>query len=182
MDGEDVLLDIGCGNGALSRYLFKECREFFGVDFSEYLVSVAKENFESRPHYIFRHQDAAAYVDWEPEPARFTKALCYGCFMYLSFSEAEHVLRQLAERFTNLDTLYIGNIPDKLRAANFYPQDKDFTDLLADNKSPIGIWRSEEDIRELAEKTGWNVEFSYMDEDFYAAHYRFDAMLTRPDL
>ena len=176
---EDVVLDIGCGNGALSRYFFDDCSQLLGIDFSEYLISVAKANFENPPFFTFKASDAASYVDTEPEPTRFTKALCYGCFTYLTFVDAEHVLRQLSERFLNIKTLYIGNLPDKESAHFFYPEGTDFSSLLDDNTSPIGIWRSKEEMRELAFASEWDVRFNTMPTDFYSAHYRYDAILCR---
>jgi SAM-dependent methyltransferase len=177
---EDVLLDIGCGNGALSRYFFNECSQLLGIDFSEYLILVAKANFEKPPFFAFQEYDATSYVDREPEPARFTKALCYGCFAYLTFVDAEHVLRQLSKRFLHIKILYIGNLPDKERAHLFSAEGSDFSGLLDDNTSPIGVWRSKEEMRELAFATGWDVRFHIMPIDFYAAHYRYDAILSRP--
>ncbi len=176
---EDVLLDIGCGNGALSRYFFNDCSQFFGIDFSEYLISVAKANFENPPFFTFEESDAASYVDSEPEPVRFTKALCYGCFAYLTFADAEHVLRRLSERFLHIRTLYIGNLPDKEHAHLFYEEDTDFNVLQDDNTSPIGIWRSKKEMTGLAIATGWDVSFYNIPTDFYAAHYRYDAILSR---
>jgi cyclopropane fatty-acyl-phospholipid synthase-like methyltransferase len=176
---EDVLLDIGCGNGALSRYFFNDCSQLLGIDFSEYLISVAKANFENPPFYTFQKSDATSYVDRETEPACFSKALCYGCFPYLTFADAEHVLLQLAKRFFNIKTLYIGNLPDKERAHLFYAKGTNFNRLLDDNTSPIGIWRKKEEMTELALATGWDVIFYNMPIDFYAAHYRYDAILSR---
>ncbi len=175
---EDVLLDIGCGNGALSRYLLDDCSRFLGVDFSEYLVSVAKANFEDPPSFTFEESDAVSYVDREPEPTRFTKVLCYGCFPYLPLAGAEHVLRQISERFLNVKTLYLGNLPDKERAHLFYPKGTDFSCLLTDNTSPIGIWRSKEEMTELALASKWDVSFHTMPANFYAGHYRYDAIFT----
>src|SRR5687768_4849570 len=68
---KDCLLDLACGNGALSRYFFSECAGFLGVDFSEYLISVAQKNF-ARPDYEFTVADVAAYTRSEPHPERFT--------------------------------------------------------------------------------------------------------------
>ena len=42
---DDTLLDIACGNGALSHLLFDSCSGCLGVDLSEHLISVAKANF-----------------------------------------------------------------------------------------------------------------------------------------
>jgi cyclopropane fatty-acyl-phospholipid synthase-like methyltransferase len=175
----DVLLDIGCGNGALSRYLFADCSQFLGVDFSRYLISVAKANFEKPPLFVFEESDAASYVDGEPEPDRFTKVLCYGCFSYLTFEDAEHVLRRVRERFSNVTTLYVGNLPDRQLAHRFYPQELDFRELLSNNTSSIGIWRSKEEMTKLAVASGWNATFYTMPSEFFAAHYRHDAILTR---
>ena len=176
---DDVVLDIGCGNGALSHYFFDSCCQMFGIDFSEYLISVAKANFEKPPFYLFKEIDAAHYVDWEPETDRFTKALCYGCLPYLSHSDTEHVLYRLSEGFRNITTFYIGNLPDKDRAHLFYGKGQVLGGVLEDRTSPIGIWRTKEEMTELATNTRWNVRFHSMPDNFYAAHYRYDAVLSK---
>jgi len=175
----DVLLDIGCGNGALSRYFFDECAGFHGVDFSEYLIQIAKANFEKKPAHVFTEADAVRYVETETDTDRYTKALCYGAFTYFSFENAERLLAGLATRFANIDRIFIGNLPDRDRAHLFYPEGKDYDSLLDDRESPLGIWRSKDEVRKLAQKTGWRAEFSVMPDDFYSAHYRYDALLKR---
>lgn len=174
----DILIDIGCGNGALSRYLFDNCSKYLGIDFSEYLIKIAKLNFEKLPLYEFQEIDAASYVESELNPDQYIKALCYGCFSYLSFEDAERVLTVLSKRFSNTKILYIGNLPDKDRAHLFYPKEKDFNNLLDDRNSPIGIWRNQDEMTKLANKTGWSIKFNLMPEEFYASHYRYDAILT----
>lgn len=175
----DVLLDIGCGNGMLSHYFCDECAQFHGVDFSEYLIKVAKSNFEKKPTHLFTEIDAVQYVETEANPEKYTKALCYGAFTYFSFENAERLLAGIAKRFTNINLFFIGNLPDKERAHLFFPEGKDFRSLLDDRESSIGIWHSKEEFRDLANKTGWDVEFSVMPDDFYSAHYRYDALLKR---
>ena len=48
-----------------------------------------------------------------------------------------------------------------------------------ENAAQIGIWRSESELRELVAKAGWKLEIATMPKEYYAAHYRFDAILTR---
>ena len=172
------LLDLACGNGALSKYFFDECASFLGVDYSEYLISVAKRKFESLPDYTFSCSDVASYVQGERHPERFTHALCYGSFAFFPAEDAATALRILRQRFTNVQRLYIGNLPDRDLAASFFPSGKDYAADLDQHASQIGIWRSRQQMTELANETGWDIEFRSMPESFFAAHYRYDVVLT----
>lgn len=174
----DFLLDLCCGNGVLSQCMFNDFSKYLGVDFSEYLIEVAKNNFEKLPNYEFMLCDAATYLENEKQPQRFTKALCYGAFQYLSFEDAEETLKLLNQKFKNIKRIFIGNLPDKDKAHLFY-KDKNFDHILADRDSSIGIWRTKDEMAELCKKTGWNFQFSLMPESFYASHYRFDIILKR---
>ncbi len=176
---QDILLDVCAGNGALAKNIFPEIKAYLGVDFSEYLIEVAQKNFEKLPDFKFRLSDALEYVKNEDSPSKFTKGLCYGAFQYLSYEAAEQFLKILGERFKNIQIFFIGNLPDKDRAHLFYPKDKDFSGLLNDNSSPLGIWRTKAEMLELAEKTGWHIEIIDQQKEFYSAHYRYDAKLTR---
>jgi cyclopropane fatty-acyl-phospholipid synthase-like methyltransferase len=176
---DDVLLDLACGNGALAHLFFDSCAGYVGVDFSEYLISVAKKNFEKPPDAVFTKQDVAAYVRREPKPKRFTKAVCYGSFSYFPDPDAVDVLRLLFERFSNIESFFIGNLPDRDRVEKFYTKRDPNQDELSDPCSQIGIWRSRDDFAKLTNKAGWHVEFLSMPMEFYGAHYRYDALLTR---
>ena len=41
----DVVLDLACGNGALSSYLFDKCAGLVGIDISPYLIEDRSEGF-----------------------------------------------------------------------------------------------------------------------------------------
>lgn len=175
---EDTLLDIACGNGALSHLLFDSCSGYLGVDLSEHLISVAKANFEKLPSHQFMQQGAAEYVRAEPRPERFSKVLCYGSFPYFPAADAAEVLRTLHDKFTNTQSVFIGNLPDKERAAEFYKRPPN-TEELMDCFSQIGIWRTRDEFAQLAGDAGWKVRFSTMPAGFYSSYYRYDALLSR---
>lgn len=175
---DDTLLDIACGNGALSQRLFDSCSEYLGIDLSGHLISVAKANFEALPHYQFLQQGAAEYVRSEYMPARFSKVLCYGSFPYFPAADASEVLRTLFEKFSNVQSVFIGNLPDKDRAAEFYKKEPNVEEL-ADCCSQIGIWRTRSEFTKLASDAGWHVKLSTMPAGFYASYYRYDALLSR---
>jgi SAM-dependent methyltransferase len=178
---DDVLLDLACGNGALSSYLFDDCAAVHGVDYSDYLIQVARERFTLAGRTGFEVDDAAGYVRREPDPMRFTKVLCYGSFMFFPQADAAAVLAGLHRRFARVRRIFIGNLPDKDRAHLFYPPGKDYQAELSDPAAQIGIWRSEREWEALADATGWQLRLSRMPQDFYAARYRFDAILDRVD-
>jgi len=175
----DFLLDLACGNGALSSRLFPALTGYHGVDFSARLVEIACKHFATAPKVSFSHSDASEYIASEAHPERFTKMLCYGSFSYFRQEDAANVLCQLNNRFKNVSKAFIGNLPDKNLAEKFYGANRpNFSELL-DNESPIGIWRSPDEFITLANAYGWNAEVSVMPEKYYAAHYRYDILLTR---
>ena len=176
---DDTLLEIACGNGYVSRLLFDSVAAYLGVDFSEYLISVAKKNFERPPHHLFTMSGAAEYARGEAHPERFTKALCYASFCYFPEPDAREVLHRLYERFTRLERVLIGNLPDRSRARDFYKNRTPSSEELADWSTAIGTWRTPEEFTQMAGDAGWKVQISTMPPEFFSAYYRFDALLTR---
>ncbi|SFU79241.1 Methyltransferase domain-containing protein [Paenacidovorax caeni] len=175
---DDRLLDLACGNGALSHHFFGECSEFLGVDFSDVLINVARRNFE-QPGRKFVLDDVGRYIVRELEPERFTKVLCYGSFSYFPEMTARRVLTQLCTAFLNVERVFIGNLPDLRLHQAFFTDGRDHARELKDPESKIGIWRSEQEFQALAADCGWSASIQRMPQAFYAAHYRYDVLLTR---
>src|ERR1700680_448711 len=198
----DVLLDLCCGNGAISDPIFARCRGGLGVDFTPYLIEVAKTNFERSPDRLYLLADAQEYVETTDDTKRFTKALCYGAFQCLPESKAIGVLTALRPRFPNLQRMFIGNLPDLDRVGNVFEGDiraaygegleerlQDLSgrhipspDELKRHDRLFGIWRTEQEMAKLAAGCGWRTEFSRMPSAFYGAHYRFDATLVQKSI
>ena len=80
---DDVVLDLCCGNGAITDLIFARCRGGVGVDFTSYLIEVAKTNFERPPDRVYRLADVQEYVETTDDTERFTKVMCYGAFQCL---------------------------------------------------------------------------------------------------
>ncbi|MBI4996371.1 MAG: class I SAM-dependent methyltransferase [Rhodocyclales bacterium] len=178
LSADDLLLDLCCGNGALTTYFFSRCRGGLGVDFSDYLIQVARQHFSTRPGHRFELGDVMEYARNAAAPESFTKALCYGSYQYLEPAAATELLALLRQRFTGLARLLIGNLPDKGRLEEFY-RTRAYTPGIEDRAdTPIGIWRTPEEFAELAARAGWQCAIVRMPPEFYAAHYRYDAVLT----
>jgi cyclopropane fatty-acyl-phospholipid synthase-like methyltransferase len=175
---DDAVLDIACGNGALSGYLYPHCASLFGVDMSEYLISVAKTHFEMPPKFTYHCDEAAHYVATENDPGRFTKVLCYGSFPFFPAQSGQAVLTDLRRRFTNVTRVVLGNLPDRDMAELFFEHGVPSPGVLDDHTEQIGVWRSREQMSGLAQECGWDAQFSTMPSEFYARAYRYDVLLT----
>lgn len=176
---QDILLDLCCGNGALSTLFFQYCNSGVGVDFSEYLIDTAKRNFSKPPRQTFILQDVVEFCENPKSPHVFTKMVCYGSFPFIEHERAELMLTALYKDFKNLKKVFIGNCPDKNLLNEFYRNRDYVPGIENDPSSPIGIWRTETEMLALANKCGWNAELHKMPKEYYAAHYRYDVVLTK---
>lgn len=175
----DVLLDLGCANGALTDRLFARCQGGTGVDFSEYLIGIAQKYFQKLPERAYCMSDAVDFVRSTQDTGRFTKALCYGVFQYLPSDRAYELLSIVSDRLPTISDLFLGNLPDKSKLGDFF-RERDYVPGIEDDPhSAIGIWRTEDEISKLAYDCGWQVTCSHMPKEFFSAHYRFDALLRR---
>jgi SAM-dependent methyltransferase len=177
----DVVLDLACGNGALSSYLFDKCAGLVGIDISPYLIEIAQKNFARSPKYRFCAEDAASYLMHERDTSVFTKALIYGAFQYFSRNDALTVLKRLKERFSGVQKVFIGNLPNRQCADQFFGELSPTEAELNDHEARIGVWYRPEEFEELAQAAGWRALCSYMPAEFDASRYRFDVTLVRPE-
>lgn len=172
---DDVLLDLGCGNGALGAVLHPFCAASLGVDESDYLVGVATERFAA-PDRRFTVGDAARFCETAADAGRYTKALCYGSLSYFEDDAVARMLAGLHARFRSVTHVLLGNLPDPARVGRF--QAPGVSLPLREARSDLGIWRGAAEIAGLA-GPGWSVTTSVMPPSFLAAHYRYDALLVR---
>jgi len=173
----DRLLDLCCGNGALTTLFFSRCEGGLGVDNSEYLINVARKHFLNPPNHDFLLEDVGDFARNCIAPERFTKALCYGSLQYLPKKKVGELLTSLRSRFQNIHRLFIGNLPDKNCMDDFFG-DNYQSGIENSPGSSIGIWWTAEEFRMLAENTGWCMELRRMPKNYFAAYYRFDAILS----
>ena len=178
---QDSVLDFGCGNGALSSVIALNGCRLHGVDNSEYLISIAKEYFEDQQRVTFQYTTIESFLAQlsVEHGFMFTKSLCYGAFSYFSDEEINHLFAAHNSKLQNVETIYIGNIPDISQKDKFFvrytPPDLD----LLSCKTSIGKWWTQCELHELARSYGWCSSIVKMPDDFYGSSYRFDLVLTR---
>ena len=178
LNKEDKLLDLCCGNGALSHRIFNQCRGGLGVDYSQYLIEIAKKHFAYDPRFQYKLGDVVEYVEQAWQERSFNKAFCYGSAQYLGWQKTHDLLQGMRKNFPNLERFFIGNLPDRDRIADFFDGREYPSGIEDDSNSDLGRWWSRDEFSRISEQTGWHVSFRQMPASFYAAHYRFDAVLT----
>lgn len=179
---DDIVLDLCCGNGAITDPVLARCRGGVGVDRSPYLIEVAKANFEQADDRLYRLSDALEYVKAADDTDRITKVMCYGAFQYFPEASAVDGLLALRQRFPSVQQVFLGNLPDLARAGVFWrehfgSEPWSLHDLKR-HDTHFGIWRTEEEVTKLAAMSGWRAEISRMPRIYYGASFRFDAILT----
>jgi SAM-dependent methyltransferase len=179
LEAADRILDLCCGNGALTTEFFAACGGGLGVDFCETLITIANRHFVRRPQEAFRLQDVVDYARNADDTAGFTKAVCHGGFQYLPPADAQELLELLRQRFVEVKRVFLGNLPDKRRIDAFFRDRDRVAGVENDSASPLGIWRTEDEIHSLSAKTGWTATIVPMNARYYAAHYRYDVLLKR---
>jgi SAM-dependent methyltransferase len=175
---EDHLLDLGCGNGALASNFFPSIGQYTGVDFSEYLLGVAQEFFN--PENVEYVDDSAEnFINNCESPQIYTKILIYGVMSYFGRKGLINILTKIKNDFVNSDCVFVGNIPNKLKAQEFYDNEGVTNFDVEDSKSAIGTWWDPEELIQICNDIGFKVELLYMPDSFYGSKYRFDILLTR---
>ena len=177
---EDVVLDLACGNGALSSYLFDKCAGLLGIDISPYLIEVAQSVFARLPDYRFEVDEIVSFLGDKSNTDVFTKVLIYAGFQYFSRVDTLTILKALNDRFSAVKKVFIGNVPNKARADQFLRDGVLPESELNDHEARIGIWYLPEELEALANAAGWRATCSYMPADFYLSSHRFDITLERP--
>ena len=172
-ESDDNLLDLGCGNAALASRLFPSIDKYVGLDFSKYLLKVAKDNFHIKNKTSFKvfdlRKDKLRLSD-----NNITKVLIYGTISYLSKREVRGLLMNLRERLPNLKKIFIGNIPNVKYSSEFFSRRNLKNQKLNDPESVIGVWWEPEAFSKLMENIGFNVKIRTMPADFYGYKIRFD--------
>ena len=173
----DHLLDLGCGNGALASRLLERLNGYVGVDFSTYLLEVAREYFQVDPSVAFIEADMRDVDRYRHACADINKVLIYGAISYLTRNETELLLQHLTQQLPKLRRVFVGNVADAERASEFFARRQVTAYSLDDPRSPIGVWWTPDVFVEMSEAIGFQAQVVRMPTEFYGSAYRFDILL-----
>ena len=162
----------------MTNRLFRSCAGGLGIDLSDSMIAIARRYFERPPTRLFGVADATGWVTRFSGESDFSKAVCYGSFMYFPPERVGEFLTQLRQRFSSITRFFVGNLLNKSKIHDFLGPERYVSGIEDDHTPPFGIWRTEAEFATLAGMAGWTVEFRRMPAEFYGSSYRYDAILT----
>jgi 2-polyprenyl-3-methyl-5-hydroxy-6-metoxy-1,4-benzoquinol methylase len=84
-------LDIGCGNGFLSRRIASHCQHLHGIDFSSQAVRLARENCKDHSNISFSVEDIRTLE----ASNQYNLLICSEVLYYLQGSELDDTVKKL---------------------------------------------------------------------------------------
>lgn len=101
------VLDIGFGTAALTKKLYDDGCQIFGVDFSERMTAIAKEKM---PHAeLFRH-DFSNGIPWELSGRKFDCIISTYALHHLTDAAKAGFIKQLSTMLTAGGSILIGDV------------------------------------------------------------------------
>jgi len=186
LTGREIVLDICCGNGLLTKIVSKRCKSIHGIDFSAILIDAANKESQTpnTKYYLHDALDLSSLFS----KGYFDKCYCEGSLQYFNFENGKRLLEQLSIVTKDNGKIFIGNIPDRLRRSNFYDSVRKRVEFQTsrairmltgrNGEDRLGWWWRPDQLREYCAAFGLDCEILAQDSSMPCHHYRFDALIT----
>jgi SAM-dependent methyltransferase len=178
--GNEVVLDLCCGNGLLTKKIAPHCGRLIAVDYSISLISIANRLNNGRNINYF----VSDVVQIGPGVIGLTEveaAYLASALQYFDGAAASELLRRLRAIAAPKFRLFFEGIADEEKILDFYDtpeRQEEHRRRVAEGTEHIGTWWSRRALAELARSEGFNCTATAQGPDRVCAHYRFDALLT----
>lgn len=173
---EDVVMDIGCGNGLLTNKISDFVKHVIGVEKNKDLFEVAiKNNSNNNISYVM-----SDIFNIKRLKLASNKINMYEVLQHIPYSSFRSFLFFMKELLPYNGVFFIGGVLDEERKWEFYDTRERRCELirgLMENGEALGFWYHKDYIRCVAEDVGIKVDFYQQDEQLYTSHYRYDCLL-----
>lgn len=184
----DIVGDVCCGNGLITKIIAENCKEVHGMDFSKILINTAKEK-ESATN-IYYHVGNALNIDKLFPEDFFDKVYCYFSLQHINPRDAKGLIEKLSKVTKPEGAILIGDIPDKRRKwTGWYNTWRKRVGYLKENmcrrisgkegEDSFGWWYHPNKIRKICSELNIRCEILEQDKKLPHAHYRFDILIKK---
>lgn len=175
---DDVVVDLGCGNGVVTQRVARKVGRIAGIDASTRLLSVAQTR-HAQPNCSYHFGDLAKLGPL-PVPG-VTKAYSYEVLQHLTTAETRAMLQALIHQLGDRLKLFVGSIPERSKLTKFYNTPSRWARYerrKADGTEQIGHWWERDEVTALCDELGLICTPSDQTRALYTSHYRFDAKIV----
>jgi 2-polyprenyl-3-methyl-5-hydroxy-6-metoxy-1,4-benzoquinol methylase len=176
----DNVLDVGCGNGLLTRKIAPMCSRMTGVEITPELYEVAiRKSANENIAYINKN-----IFDFLPESIEehFEKIYLYEVLQHFGHQGANKLFSHLAQLCGDSAKIFIGGIPDVSRMWNFFntpDRVAHYYDGLVLGNDPMGTWYHPNFFEYLAKTYDFRFSLLKQSANLYTSHYRYDCLFER---
>lgn len=178
---DDVLLDLCCGNGLLTRALAARCAVAAGVDFSSAMIELARRH-HAGPGVTYLQ---GSVLDLQPalfgDTPAFDKVVMVESLQYFTPEALPALLDGIRRVSAPQVTVLFSGVLDRDRIWSFFdtPERRaSYEQQRREGREVMGRWWSSDEVVAVARAHGFTCELLPQDPALNTAHYRFDARLT----
>ena len=102
-----TILDIGFGTGILSKKLYDEGVEIFGIDFSQEMIKLAKEKM---PNAVLYQYDFSKGLPHQLDEKKFDHIICTYAIHHLTDTEKSRFIKELKNHLTPDGEILLGDV------------------------------------------------------------------------
>lgn len=175
---QDMFIDLCCGNGVITERLAPLVAKAWGIDFSEGLIEVAKNN-SNAANVEYVHGDV---LNLEATYFSGTKKVLMNEALQHFSTEDLNLLLMRMTRLGSGSRIYFGGIPDREKIDLFYdtPEKRAFYESREREGRPhSGRWWTRSEIADVAADHGFKVTIVAQSPMMVTSYYRFDVLLER---
>lgn len=152
------ILDIGCGDGYISNYLYEKGLKPIGIDFNEKMISMAKKLNSNIEYHIMNILD----IDKNFEPNTFDGILAFYCLYFIPKNNFSNIIN-----FCNKLLKTNGKMLVLMQVGN---NEESYVDeiLLGNDKSSKALFvnfYTEDTLKQIFKNSGFNIIYSIYKEN-----------------
>jgi len=177
INNEQVILDLCCGNGLLTKKLAAQCKSIVAVDYSKKLL----ENFNAEITNISKLHSNVLDIDFDKN--KFDVIIIYFAIQYFSEKEVIAIIGNTKKWLKDNGILFIGDIPDIEKKWTFYSNrkyQKDYFNSILNDNPIIGTWFQKQFFHAIGEFYHFS-NVSILNQKTYMINHktRFDVLFRK---